>query len=124
MSGNRRQGWAIYAAMLTLFLVAIAVVYAAELNGSPAQHLARRRAAANFEGKEVRFGLAQRSLCTAITTVASCGAVNAAFDSYTGIGGLVPIFNMIDRRGDLRRRRLGALRRCCCSSCSRCSSPG
>ena len=91
--GNRRQGWAIYGAMLTLFLVSIVVVYAAEVNGSPAQHLAGV-AGGNFEGKEVRFGLAATSLFTAITTVASCGAVNAAFDSLTGIGGLGPSFNI------------------------------
>ena len=91
--GNRRQGWAIYAAMLALFLVSIVVVYAAEANGSPAQHLASV-AGGNFEGKEVRFGLAATSLFTAITTVASCGAVNAAFDSLTGIGGLGPSFNI------------------------------
>ncbi len=91
--GNRRQGWAIYAAMLTLFLVSVVVVYAAEVNGSPAQHLANV-AGGNFEGKEVRFGLAATSLFTAITTVASCGAVNAAFDSLTGIGGLGPSFNI------------------------------
>ena len=91
--GNRRQGWAIYGAMLTLFLVSVVVVYAAEVNGSPAQHLASV-AGGNFEGKEVRFGLAATSLFTAITTVASCGAVNAAFDSLTGIGGLGPSFNI------------------------------
>ena len=91
--GNRRQGWAIYAAMLTLFIVSIAVVYAAEVNGSPAQHLANV-AGGNLEGKEVRFGLAATSLFTAVTTVASCGAVNAAFDSLTGIGGLAPSFNI------------------------------
>ncbi len=91
--GNRRQGWAIYAAMLTLFLVSVAVVYAAEAHGSPAQHLANV-AGGNLEGKEVRFGLAATSLFTAITTVASCGAVNAAFDSLTGIGGLAPSFNI------------------------------
>jgi potassium-transporting ATPase potassium-binding subunit len=91
--GNRRQGWAIYAAMLTLFLVSVVVVYAAEVNGSPAQHLANV-AGGNFEGKEVRFGLAATSLFTAVTTVASCGAVNAAFDSLTGIGGLGPSFNI------------------------------
>jgi K+-transporting ATPase ATPase A chain len=92
-AGNRRQGWAIYSAMLALFAVAVVVAYAAEANGSPAQHLADV-AGANMEGKEVRFGLAASSLYTVITTVASCGAVNAAFDSLTGIGGLVPMFNM------------------------------
>ncbi len=91
--GNRRQGWAIYAAMLAMFAVAVAVVYAAEVHGSPAQHLAGV-AGGNFEGKEQRFGMANSALFTAITTVASCGAVNAAFDSLTGIGGLVPLFDM------------------------------
>jgi K+-transporting ATPase ATPase A chain len=91
--GNRRQGWAVYAAMLTMFAAAVAVVYVAETHGSPAQHLAGV-AGGNFEGKEQRFGMANSALFTAITTVASCGAVNAAFDSLTGIGGLVPMFNM------------------------------
>ena len=92
-AGNRRQGWALYGAMLALFAVATAVVYVAEANGSPAQHLAGV-AGGNLEGKEVRFGLAASALFTSITTVASCGAVNAAFDALTGIGGLVPLFNM------------------------------
>jgi K+-transporting ATPase ATPase A chain len=92
-AGNRRQGWAIYSAMLGLFAVATAVVYIAEANGSPAQHLADV-VGGNLEGKEVRFGLAASALFTSVTTVASCGAVNTAFDSLTGIGGLVPMFNM------------------------------
>ena len=91
--GNRRQGWAIYSAMLLMFVVATVVLYAAEANGTPAQHLADV-AGGNLEGKEVRFGLASSALFSSITTVASCGAVNAAFDSLTGIGGLVPLFNM------------------------------
>ena len=93
MVGNRRQGWAIYAAMFTLFMVAVAVVYIAETNGTPAQHAANV-AGANIEGKEVRFGQATSALYTVITTVASCGAVTSAHDSLTGIGGLVPMFNM------------------------------
>ncbi|MDX6376166.1 MAG: potassium-transporting ATPase potassium-binding subunit [Gaiellaceae bacterium] len=92
-AGNRRQGWALYGAMLAMFVVAVAVVYGAESVSSPAQHAAGL-AGANLEGKEVRFGTANSALFTAITTVASCGAVNAAFDSLTGIGGLVPMFNM------------------------------
>ncbi|HEX5990536.1 MAG TPA: potassium-transporting ATPase subunit KdpA [Solirubrobacterales bacterium] len=101
MVGNRRQGWAIYAAMMAMFLVAVAVVYAAEQHGSPAQHHAGVLTASiegspggNMEGKEVRNGIAQSSLWTAVTTVTSCGAVNAALDSLTGIGGLVPLANM------------------------------
>ena len=91
--GNRRQGWAIYAAMFTVLMVAVAVVYVAETSGSPAQHAAGL-AGTNLEGKELRFGQASTALYTVVTTVASCGSVNAAFDSLTGVGGLVPLFNM------------------------------
>jgi len=101
MVGNRRQGWALYGGMMALFLVAVAVVYAAEQHGSPAQHHAGVVAHAfdgssggNMEGKEQRFGIAQSSLWTAVTTVTSCGAVNSALGSLTGIGGLVPLASM------------------------------
>ena len=93
--GNRRQGWALYGAMLIMFVASVIVVYAAEGDASPAQHLAGLGGdPGNLEGKEQRFGIASSALFTAITTVASCGAVNAAFDSLTGIGGLVPMFNI------------------------------
>jgi potassium-transporting ATPase potassium-binding subunit len=101
MIGNRRQGWALYAAMMVMFIGAVAVVYAAEQHGSPAQHHAGVLTHAfdgstggNMEGKEQRFGISESSLWTAVTTVTSCGAVNAAFDSLTGIGGLVPTANL------------------------------
>ena len=101
MVGNRRQGWALYIAMMLMFVVAVAVVYVAEQHGSPAQHHAGVLTHAfdgstggNMEGKEQRFGIAESSLWTAVTTVTSCGAVNAAFDSLTGIGGLVPTANL------------------------------
>jgi K+-transporting ATPase ATPase A chain len=101
MIGNRRQGWALYAAMMTMFIVAVAVVYIAEQHGSPAQHNAGVLTHAfdgstggNMEGKEQRFGIADTSLWTAVTTVTSCGAVNGAMDSLTGIGGLVPLAGM------------------------------
>ncbi len=101
MIGNRRQGWALYAAMMAMFVVAVAVVYTAEQHGSPAQHHAGVLTHAfdgstggNMEGKEQRFGIAESSLWTAVTTVTSCGAVNAALDSLTGIGGLVPLASM------------------------------
>ncbi|HMJ73346.1 MAG TPA: potassium-transporting ATPase subunit KdpA [Solirubrobacterales bacterium] len=101
MVGNRRQGWALYAAMMAMFIVAVAVVYVAEQHGSPAQHHAGVLTHAfdgstggNMEGKEQRFGIAESSLWTAVTTVTSCGAVNASLDSLTGIGGLVPLANM------------------------------
>ena len=99
--GNRRQGWALYAAMLAMFLLAVAVVFLAEQHGSPAQHAAGVATHAidgssggNMEGKEVRNGIAQSSLWTAVTTVTSCGAVNAALDAFTGIGGLAPLASM------------------------------
>jgi K+-transporting ATPase ATPase A chain len=101
MIGNRRQGWALYGAMMAMFIVAVAVVYIAEQHGSPAQHHAGVATAAfdgstggNMEGKEQRFGIADTSLWAAVTTVTSCGAVNGAMDSLTGIGGLVPLAGM------------------------------
>jgi K+-transporting ATPase ATPase A chain len=101
MIGNRRQGWALYVAMMLMFIVAVGVVYMAEQHGSPAQHHAGvvthafdGSTGGNMEGKEQRFGITESSLWTAVTTVTSCGAVNAAFDSLTGIGGLVPTANL------------------------------
>ena len=93
MVGNRRQGWAIFGAMSLLFLVSVAVVFLAERHGTPAQHLAGV-VGPNLEGKEVRFGTTGSALWTAVTTVTSCGAVNAALESLTGIGGLVPMANL------------------------------
>jgi K+-transporting ATPase ATPase A chain len=102
MVGNRRQGWALYAAMLAMLVVTIGVAYAAEQHGSPAQHSAQIASATadgstggNLEGKEQRFGIASSSEWTAATTAASNGAVNSALDSYTGIGGAVPLANMM-----------------------------
>ena len=93
--GNRRQGWALYAAMLIMFVGAVAAVYLAEATARrPSTRRRRRGDPGNLEGKEVRFGIPNSALWTAVTTVASCGAVNAAFDSLTGLGGLVPMFNM------------------------------
>jgi K+-transporting ATPase ATPase A chain len=94
MVGSRREGWALYAAMSALFVVGVVIVYAAEAHGSVAQHAAGI-AGGNLEGKETRFGIANSSLWTAITTVTSTGAVNAAFDSLTGIGGAIPMSNMM-----------------------------
>ena len=99
--GSRRQGWTIFATMFVLFAVSVAVVYVAEQHGTPAQHLAglstdhfSGSAGGNLEGKEQRFGIAGSSLWTAVTTVTSTGAVNAGFESLTGLGGLVPMANM------------------------------
>lgn len=94
MVGNRRQGWMIYGAMFAFFAVAVAIVYAAESHGSPAQHLAGI-GGGNFEGKETRFGIGSSSLFAVVTTVASCGAVNAAMESLTGFGGALPMANMM-----------------------------
>jgi K+-transporting ATPase ATPase A chain len=94
MVGSRRQGWALYAAMLVLFVAGVGIVCAAEAHGSVAQHAAGI-AGGNLEGKETRFGIASSSLWAAITTVTSCGAVNAALDSLTGIGGAIPMSNMM-----------------------------
>jgi K+-transporting ATPase ATPase A chain len=94
LTGNRRQGWALYAAMATLFVVGVVVAYAAEQHGTPAQHAAHV-AGGNLEGKEQRFGIPNSALWTTATTDASNGSVNAAQDSYTGLGGAVPMVNMM-----------------------------
>jgi K+-transporting ATPase ATPase A chain len=92
--GNRRQGWVVFGAMMALFVVAVAVVYAAESHGTPAMEAAGIHGP-NLEGKEQRFGIASSSLFVAVTTAASCGAVNAAMESLTGIGGAVPMSQMM-----------------------------
>jgi K+-transporting ATPase ATPase A chain len=94
MVGSRRQGWALYVAMFALLIVGVGIVYAAEAHGSVAQHAAGI-GGGNFEGKETRFGITNSALWTAITTVTSCGAVNASLDSLTGIGGAIPMSNMM-----------------------------
>ena len=91
--GNTRQGWAIFAAMLALFLAGTAITYAAEGAGNPIHH-ALGVAGGNMEGKDVRFGIAASSLFAVVTTDASCGAVNAMHDSFTALGGMIPLFNM------------------------------
>jgi K+-transporting ATPase ATPase A chain len=101
MTGNRRQGYAIYATMMVMFLGAVAVAYIAEAHGSPAQHAAGLHTGVisgsgggNMEGKEQRFGIAGSALFDVVTTVTSCGAVNSAIESFTGIGGAVPFANL------------------------------
>lgn len=91
--GNPRQGWAILAAMLILFLVGTSVVYWQEAAGNPVLH-GLGVPGGNMEGKEVRFGIAGSALYAAVTTAASCGAVNAMHDSFTALGGMVPLINM------------------------------
>jgi potassium-transporting ATPase potassium-binding subunit len=94
MVGNRRQGWALYAAMAAFLVASIAVVYAAEQHGSPAERAAQVTGA-NLEGKEQRNGIVASTEWAAITTVASNGSVNSAHDAYTGAGGAVPLVNMM-----------------------------
>ena len=93
MVGNQKQGWAILAAMGILFLAGVVTCYAAEAYGNEALN-ALGLTGGNMEGKEVRFGIVASSLFAVITTAASCGAVNAMHDSFTAIGGMVPLINM------------------------------
>jgi potassium-transporting ATPase potassium-binding subunit len=101
MTGNRRQGYTIYGVVMLMFLGAVAVAYIAEAHGSPAQHAAGLHTqviagsgGGNMEGKEQRFGIAGSALFDTITTVTSCGAVNSAIESFTGIGGAIPMANL------------------------------
>jgi K+-transporting ATPase ATPase A chain len=102
MTGSRAHGWAVWAAMAFLFLAGVTTVYWAEARGNPllASVGADQTASAlapggNMEGKEVRFGLANSALFATITTDASCGAVNSMHDSYTPLGGLVTLVNIM-----------------------------
>ncbi len=90
---DQRQGWALFAAMSVLFAGGFLAAYAAEAAGNPAVH-ALGAAGGNMEGKETRFGIAASALFAVMTTDTSCGAVNAMHDSFTALGGLVPMFNM------------------------------
>jgi potassium-transporting ATPase potassium-binding subunit len=101
MAGNRRQGFAIFATMMVMFFGAVCVAYIAEAHGTPAQHAAGLHTqvvagstGGNMEGKEQRFGIAGSALFDVVTTVTSCGAVNSAIESFTGIGGAVPFANL------------------------------
>ncbi|MDH2386308.1 potassium-transporting ATPase subunit KdpA [Bradyrhizobium sp. CER78] len=93
MVGNQRQGWAIFAVMGVLFVAGVAVTYWAEANGTSILH-AFDLTGGNMEGKEVRFGIVASSLFAVVTTAASCGAVNAMHDSFTALGGMIPLINM------------------------------
>ena len=93
MVGDQRQGWAILAVMGVLFIVGVAVCYWAEARGNDA-FSALGLTGGNMEGKEVRFGIVASALFAVITTAASCGAVNAMHDSFTALGGMVPLINI------------------------------
>jgi K+-transporting ATPase ATPase A chain len=101
MVRDTRQGWAIFGAMAAMFLVGVFICYWAEQRGNPIvanagveRSYTGNQPGGNMEGKEVRFGIAQSTLFATVTTDASCGAVNSMHDSFTPIGGLVPMFNI------------------------------
>ncbi len=100
MTGSQRHGWAVWSAMTILFLCGLITAYWAEARGNPLlagtnQHVSTLQSGGNMEGKEVRFGIANTALWATITTDTSCGAVNGFHDSFTPIGGLVPLTNMM-----------------------------
>lgn len=100
MTGSPKHGWAVWAAMAVLFLVGVTVAYWAEASGNPLlagtdQTISATQAGGNMEGKEVRFGIANSALFATVTTDASCGAVNSMHDSFTPLGGLVPLANIM-----------------------------
>jgi K+-transporting ATPase ATPase A chain len=100
MTGSQRHGWAVWAAMAVLFLAGVTTAYWAEARGNPLLHGIDQRASltqsgGNMEGKEVRFGIADSTLFATVTTDASCGAINSWHDSYTPLGGMVPLVNIM-----------------------------
>ena len=100
MTGSQRHGWAVWSAMAILFLCGVLVAYWAESRGNPLlagvdQHVSALQAGGNMEGKEARFGMASSALFATVTTDASCGAINGWHDSFTPLGGMVPLVNMM-----------------------------
>jgi K+-transporting ATPase ATPase A chain len=100
MTGSQRHGWAVWAAMALLFLAGATVAYWAEARGNPQlasvdQAPSAQQSGGNMEGKEVRFGIANSALFATVTTDASCGAVNSMHDSFTPLGGMVPLLNIM-----------------------------
>ena len=93
MVGNQKQGWAVLAVMGVLFIAGVIACYAAEAHGNDALN-ALGLTGGNMEGKEVRFGIVASALFAVITTAASCGAVNAMHDSFTALGGMIPLINI------------------------------
>jgi len=95
MVKNQKHGWSVWSAMAVLFLAGVLLCWGAESTGNPRLHaLGVNPAGGNMEGKEVRFGIFGSALFATVTTDASCGAVNAMHDSFTPLGGLVPLINM------------------------------
>jgi len=94
MTGSQKHGWAVWSAMAVLFLAGVVVAYASEARGNPLL-VGTDQTAGNMEGKEVRFGIANSALFATVTTDASCGAVNAMHDSFTPLGGMIPLANIM-----------------------------
>jgi K+-transporting ATPase ATPase A chain len=100
MTKSQGHGWAVWSAMTALFLVGVTAAYSAEARGNPQfagvdQAASTLQSGGNMEGKEVRFGIANSTLFATVTTDASCGAVNSQHDSYTPLGGMVPLVNIM-----------------------------
>jgi K+-transporting ATPase ATPase A chain len=100
LTGSQRHGWAVWSAMAILFLAGVMVAYWAEARGNPLlggvdQHASALQSGGNMEGKEVRFGIANSALFATVTTDASCGAINGWHDSFTPLGGMVPLVNIM-----------------------------
>ena len=100
MTGSQKHGWAVWAAMAVLFIAGVTATYWAEARGNPLlvgtdQTVSESQSGGNMEGKEVRFGIAGSALFVTVTTDASCGAVNSMHDSFTPLGGLVPLANIM-----------------------------
>jgi len=100
MTGSPRHGWAVWAAMAVLFLAGVTTAYRAEAHGNPLlagtdQTASAMQSGGNMEGKEVRFGIANSALFATVTTDASCGAVNSTHDSFTPLGGMVPLADIM-----------------------------
>ena len=99
MADSQRHGWAVWGAMAALFFVGVTVAYWSEARGNPLlaadQHVSALQPGGNMEGKEVRFGIANSALWATITTDTSCGAVNGFHDSFTPLGGMVPLTNIM-----------------------------
>jgi K+-transporting ATPase ATPase A chain len=100
MTGSQSHGWAVWGAMVVLFLAGVTVAYWAEARGNPLLHgvnqqVTATQAGGNMEGKEVRFGITNSALFATVTTDASCGAINGWHDSFMPLGGMVPLVNMM-----------------------------
>jgi K+-transporting ATPase ATPase A chain len=95
MARDQKQGWVLFAAMALIFVVGVWVAYSSEAQGNPVMRgMAVDQGAGNWEGKETRFGIANSALFATVTTATSCGAVNSMHDSFTPLGGLVPLANI------------------------------